>query len=162
MDNQQAEHNQIIHEFIKMHPRATLASHGPEETINLANVFTYIDSNFFLYCVTRPDHRKHTNIHNDPNVSLLFTDDDSIKQAECIGKAYVVDEATSIANILPDIQNVLIEHKSQYWIPPVAQIEGSGYLVLKIVPDSITYRSYSRGVTAADFEELTAVLEGSM
>lgn len=162
MNNQEAENNRKVHDFIKAHPCATLATHGTQGAINLANVFVYVDHNFFFYIVSRPEHRKHANIKNDPKVTLLFTDEAGVAQAECIGTGATVEQITSVADILPDIQSVLIEQKSQYWIPPVSQLEADGYVVIKIVPDSVVYRSYSPDGTTADLEEISVVLEGTI
>ncbi len=162
MDTQQANDNRTVYEFITNNPCGTIATHGDEGRINLANVFAYVDNNFFLYIVTRPDHRKSLNIKEHPQTSLIFTDQNDVTQVEVIGVGKPVDETESVAELLPNIQEVLTRHKSAYWVPPVSQIEGENYAVVKIVPESITYRSYAKDGTEPALKEISVLLEGSL
>lgn len=144
MDNKEAEDNKHVLDFMREHPCATLATHGKEGRINLANVFAFVDDNYFLYVVSRPDHRKHQNVVEHPQVSLMFTDQEGVQQAECIGVGKTVERIETLADMLPNLQKILIEHKSEYWVPPVAQLEADGYVVIKIVPELMVYRTYAQ------------------
>lgn len=162
MNNQEAENNRKVFEFITDNPCGNIATYGQDGRINMANVFAHIDTHFFLYIVSRPEHRKHANIQNHPPVSLLFTDKEGVAQAEYIGIAKTVEETKTVADMLPSIQKVLIEQKSEYWIPPVSQLEADGYVVIKIVPESIVYRSYVKNNAETHLEEISVILESSV
>lgn len=155
MNTPPIETTQKVQAFIKQFPCGTIATQNATGGIDLANVFVHIDDDSTLYLISRPDNRKHANLETHPEVSLLFTDQMSLTQTEVSGVATIMTEAAAVTRVLPAIQTVLIDHTPKHRTPPVSQLTGDGYVVIKIVPERITYRSYSPYATKEDLEEIT-------
>lgn len=154
--------NQTIYDFMTMHPCVALATYSSLLEINLAHVFTYVDDRLNLYFVSRPEHRKVKNLDENDSVSCLFYDDTRIAQVEYIGSAEKVADTDELVNILSKLQLVISNHKTGYWSPPVSQLEGDGYVIVKVVPKSITYRKYESSGTGSEKDEITAQLENEI
>lgn len=136
--------NAEAHEFIVRNPCATLATAMEGKTADLAHVFVYLDFGFKAHFLSKIETRKIKNLQKNPHVNLLFSDKGSLEQVEFSGNARVVDDPEEILNILPKIQDVVADARSDYWSPPLSQVPGNGYCVVEITPMSIVYRNYKR------------------
>lgn len=158
MDYLTQSKNQVIYDFIKQHPGAVLATIGGDGAINMANVLTAVDERFRLYAISRPGNRKITNINTHPSVTLMFTDALSATQVEYIGTAEVLEAQHDVSSALTMLHEVTSDAAAPYWVPPVSQLEDSGYVVIRVTPEHIVHRSYSRPGIGREHEETQAVL----
>jgi general stress protein 26 len=131
-------------EFIGKHSCAVLATKGAERQIDLAYVCVVVEPDMTLYFMSKIETRKMENISRDSEVVMMFSDVDALQQIELRGSAEVLSHTDSIVGIFPRLQDVIKARRFEQWLPPVAQTPGEGYAVVRVVPDSLTYRDYKR------------------
>lgn len=147
------QNNQRVHDFMRTHPCVTVATQGVS-TIDLATVFVFVDEVFNLYFLSRPAQRKCVNAEARPIVSAMFVDTDKVEQVEYQGASQIVLEPTTVAKVLPELEKIMSMHKCKYWIPPVSQINDSGYVLVKVIPERIVYRVYAATAGERDAAEI--------
>lgn len=145
--------NLTIMNFMKSHPLVTLATKDAGGALHLAHVFVYVDEDCSLYFVSRPDHRKAENIFINPGVSILFSDQVTVEQIQYTGTAAAIDDTEDVWKPMTELHKVVSKQKTNYWVPPVSQIDGDGYVMFKVTPDKITYRKYEDSETSDDMAE---------
>ena len=133
-----------VHDFVKRRSCVILATAREESAPDLAHAFVYTDVAFTGYFLSKIETRKIDNISKNPHVSVMFSDRDSLQQVEYLANAKIIDDTKQIVAILPKIQDIISESRSEYWVPPVTQVPGSGYCIVELTPMSVTYRDYSR------------------
>ena len=129
--------------WIQSQPVATLATVSFAGMPQLATVYTDIDDNYYCYLVTRQDTRKYENLRHTKAVSLSWFDASRLVTCEISGEAHVVRSGKEVSAIITRLQKMILEQKSGYWIPPVGQINGGDYVVLRVIPDLVRYADYS-------------------
>jgi general stress protein 26 len=130
-------------QWIHEQPVATLATVSFAGMPQLATVYTYIDEKYLCYLVTKQDTRKYENLKHSKAVSLSWFDAAELVTCEISGEAYVVHSSEEVASAIARLQELVLKQKSGYWIPPVGQMSGSDYVVLRVTPELVRYVDYS-------------------
>lgn len=138
------EKNSDVYDFMGRNPCPVLSTVNAKHEIDLAHVFVYIDLKFNLYFTSKIETRKVMNVEDTKSVVLLFSDRGQLQQVEYKGEGAVLTDAEEIMRVWPKITDIIQKNRSEYWTPPLSQVPGEGYAIVKITPDSVLYRDYAR------------------
>jgi len=142
--------------WLAKHPVATLATTAVDGKPQMATVYTYIDQNHHCYLITTEETRKYKNVQYAPAVALSWFDVIDMKTCEIAGTASIVQSGEEVLAAITHLQELITKQKQGYWIPPVGQLEGGNYAVLRILPDLVRYADYS---STAELDPQPQVLE---
>jgi nitroimidazol reductase NimA-like FMN-containing flavoprotein (pyridoxamine 5'-phosphate oxidase superfamily) len=134
---------QTVLDWLTDHSVATISTISAENKPQTAVVYTYVDTNYHCYFVTKETTRKYENLTKNKVISIAWYDKQMLTICELTGEAYVVQAGEGVAVAITHLQEVMMEQKTEYWTPPVGQIEGAQYAVFRVVPDQINYVDYS-------------------
>ncbi len=121
----------------------TFSSVSSNGTPQAAAVYVYMQSDFTSYCVTRESTRKYANVMDNSLVSISVFDENVLIFGEVSGDAEVIRNTNDVREVLPELQKIITARKSDYWIPPVSQLEGDAYVFFKITPQNIHFTNYA-------------------
>lgn len=134
---------QEVLNFLRSHQLMTFSSvssiGAPESSV----LYMYVDDEFNTYCLTREATRKYVNVMTNDMVSIITVDEDSVEVAEIIGRAKVVCDNEEITRVTEELHKIVAVRKSEYWLPPVDQIDGEVYVLIKVVPTMVKYVDYA-------------------
>lgn len=132
----------IAYSFFKQHPLVTLSTISTDGVPQHAAMYVYFDDHMQGYFATRDTTRKFANLKHNPTVVLSVHDENVLMFGEITGTATILESTDEVANILPELQKIVESRKSSYWVPPVAQLEGEGYVFFKLAPSEVTFVNY--------------------
>jgi len=139
---QSATDRAAIIKFIQSRPIATIASvneHGAPES---APIFFFIEDDFACTFVTKVETRKYRNFLQRPSASLLVVDEQQFALAEIKGLVETVDDPHTVIKMIEKFQELVGSQKGGYRVPPLSQISAGKYVVCKLFPNIVTFRSF--------------------
>jgi uncharacterized pyridoxamine 5'-phosphate oxidase family protein len=139
----------VVESFFHQHPLMTLATVASDGTPQTAAVYVYFDQDMNGYLVSRESTRKFHNISTNQIAVVSVHDEHVLMFGELTCRAEVVQNEALVAEVLPKLQDIVASRKNDYWIPPVAQMEGDTYVFIKLVPQTALFVNYDR-VAAPD------------
>ena len=134
----------MVHSFFASHPLETLVTLSPEGRPQSAAVYIFIDAGMYCYCVTRKSTRKYNNVLTHGTALLSAFDENTLMCGELWCDAEVLTVPEEIDRITFELQRVVASRRSSYWVPPVSQLEGTGYEIIKMRPRSVTFVNYEK------------------
>lgn len=129
-------------QYIKSHDLAVLSTVDRTGNVFGAVVYYSVDLNNNLYIITKSETTKSRNIFAQSQVAVTIHETGSLQTLQLQG----------IAEIETDIQikervfNALIKprnYNNGKQLPPVANINGGAYMVIKIIPLSVKFNDYT-------------------
>jgi nitroimidazol reductase NimA-like FMN-containing flavoprotein (pyridoxamine 5'-phosphate oxidase superfamily) len=133
----------LVLNWLQNNALATIATISAEQIPQSSVVYAHVDANYCCYFVTKETTHKYQNILRNKSVSVSWCDEESLVTCEMNGEAHIVYATDTVTTVIARLHKSVVSQKSGYWIPPVGQIDGSQYVVCKIVPDKITYIDYA-------------------
>lgn len=133
--------------FLRLNPVATFVSLSSECTPQTATVYVYVDNEFNCYCLTKASTTKYMNIESRRTVALSFFNEEELVTCEIEGIAYALTAGEDVVAAVTQLQEVIASRRSGYWVPPVSQIDGSQFVVIKVVPLHISFSNYGNAMT---------------
>src|SRR3989344_5842973 len=70
----------------------------------------------------------YVNVMTNDMASVITVDEDSVEVAEIIGRASVVSDNEEVTRVSEELHKIVAERKSEFWLPPVDQIDGEVYV----------------------------------
>lgn len=137
------KNKKIAFQFLKYHPLMTLSTVSSSGVPQSAVVYVYLKDDFTAYFVSAGSTRKYANIMENDNVSLSAHDENVLIFGELLGTSEVLRDQVVIKEILPELQKIIAARKSDYWVPPVTQLEGDEYVFFKVNPYHIHLTNYT-------------------
>src|SRR3989344_5308785 len=92
------------------------------------------------------------------SVMYMYVDEDSVEVAEIIGRASVVSDNEEVTRVTEELHKIVAERKSEFWLPPVDQIDGETYVLIKVVPTMVKYVDYAdaaKGIVVVEPKYIT-------
>ena len=129
--------------FLRSHQLMALSTVSPIGAPESSVLYMYVDDEFNTYCLTREATRKYVNVMSNDMASIITVDEDSVEVAEITGRASVVYDEDEIARVTEELHKIVAVRKSEYWLPPVDQIDGDVYVLIKVVPTMVKYVDYA-------------------
>ncbi|MEY2665484.1 MAG: Pyridoxamine 5-phosphate oxidase [Candidatus Parcubacteria bacterium] len=136
------EEQRLVRKFFAQHPLVTVSTLSSSGIPEHSAMYLYMDGIMDCYIATRETTRKYENIKNNNVVVISTHDEDVLMFAELQCEAEIVEDAGTIADILPKLQEVVFARKPGYWIPPVAQLEGEHFVFIRCTPKKVTFVNY--------------------
>ena len=134
----------IVFSFFREHPLMTLSTVGEDGVPQSAVVYVYMDDDMNCYCASRTTTRKYENIGKNSTAVLSTFDENVLMFGELRCEATIMGEGEEVAQIMPSLQKIIASRKSSYWVPPVAQLEGEGYVFFKLTPKKVLFVNYEQ------------------
>lgn len=134
----------MIYGFFRQHPLVTLSTISDDGVPENAAVYIYMDDEMNAYCVTRENTRKFRNINNNTIATISAYDENVLMFGEIQCEASALENPNDISVIMPELQKIIFSRKSDYWVPPVAQLEGEGYVFIKLQPKKALFSNYEQ------------------
>jgi|GEM_PF-921420 len=174
MQIDQKDREQIA-QFVRRHPLGVISTLTERNSLNSSAVYVWCDESLSFYFSTKTNTQKYQNLMQYGQASLVVVDPRTLEEVQLVGRASKIDDMQKIAEALDtfrkivakestlwvtpahEMTNGVLESKIQHWIPPVSQLAGGEYVVFKIEPVELRYRSYESGETRANaFQEISA------
>lgn len=137
----------ILLSWLQAHPAATIATLSEAGAPELAVVYTHVDEDFRCHFISKESTRKYKNISSNRTATLSWFDETTLTTCEIAGEAYVVDDNKEAALMVTHMQELVINKKTQYWTPPMGQLEGGQYVVFRVEPRAVHYVDYTEAST---------------
>ncbi len=131
-----------VFEWLQDHPLASIATLTTEGQPTMAAVYTYIDEKFNCYFVTKVVTRKSFNLSENEKIGVLWCDEENLSVCEMNGKAHELLVKEEVARVITRLLEITSYIRSAYWVPPVAQLKGSQYIVYRVDPEEINFTNY--------------------
>jgi general stress protein 26 len=112
-------------------PLGVLATISKDGVPHATSVFYIADEQLNLYFLAREGSKKYENILANPHVAFVVTEENPPKTIQFEGTAQMVTDAHEENAYFSKLIKRATEHSA---IPPVAQMEGSKMLFIKITP----------------------------
>jgi hypothetical protein len=134
----------LVYGFFRQHPLVTLSTVSEAGVPQNAAVYIYMDDDMNCYCVTRQNTRKFRNVEANTIATISAYDENVLMfgELQCIAKPLTNPEEISV--VMPELQKIIFSRKSDYWVPPVAQLEGEGYVFIKLEPQKALFSNYEQ------------------
>ena len=129
--------------FLEEHTLGTLATINSRGIPNLATVFFFVDKDFSCYFITKENTRKLENIQEREVSTLLCSSEDDLTSIELMGATEILTDTLSIVKIIERFQELVLNRKAGYWVPPISQLNAGQYVVCKFIPNSARMVVYS-------------------
>lgn len=127
-------------QFLKSHSLAALATVANDNVPHVASVYYVVDDELNIYCVSREGTRKFQNIKQNPNVSLVITDEETAETVQLTGRADTGLEGEEESKVLERLWRVTVEKTS--WPAPVVKINKGGISVVRIRPSELVFGDF--------------------
>lgn len=148
-----------VTDFLKANHVAVLATaNGQLATPHAAAVFYATDSHMNLYFLTKEQTAKSQNIQSNPQVALVIFDTPMLKTAQITGKAMVVQDDDMMQRAL-ELMNKFAERLADSKATPLSKLDAGGYILYKVVPQSIRLWDYKYGTPSTLFDIATPAEE---
>jgi general stress protein 26 len=129
--------------FLKGHDLAVLSTVDRTGNVSGAVVYYLMDSNGFIYILTKTDTTKARGIMAHGQVSLTIHESGTLQTAQLQGEAEIeTDEKTRQAVMTQIIKPR--PYRGEMHLPPVTKLKDGEYTVIRIRPTTINYRDYSK------------------
>lgn len=148
----------VAHSFFVHHPLGVLSTLGESGDIETASIYFAIDDKYNCYFVTKDSTRKYKNIIDRRQATLTVFEENILMFGEVRGRAEAVDNTDEAVAKMTLLQDTIASRKAEYWVPPVSQIQTGNFLVMKLVPESVTFINYSTSETAEHIDPVKIVL----
>jgi len=129
--------------WLRNHPVATIATLSADNKPKMSVVYTFVDTDYQCYFVTKETTIKYQNLRKNSAISLSWCDQKNLTKCEVNGVAHLVQSGEEVVAAITHLQKIMINQKAEYWTPPVGQIEGTQYIIFRVVPSQVTYADYS-------------------
>jgi general stress protein 26 len=139
---EQEKERELAYGFFRQHPLMTVSTVSSDGVPQNAAVYVYMDKGMNCYFATRANTRKAANIQANSVATLCAYNENLLMFGEVSGTATLLEDKEEVAALLPKLQKILESRKSTYYIPPVAQLEGDGYVFFKVTPKTVTFANY--------------------
>ncbi|MCA9325341.1 hypothetical protein KDA23_04735, partial [Candidatus Saccharibacteria bacterium] len=93
--------------------------------------------------VTKSDTRKCKNVLERASGALLSFCESTLTSAEVSGELQVLYDPLEVTQAIERFEEMAEARKPGCWVPPIAQVKAGQYVVLKLLPRVILYRSYA-------------------
>jgi nitroimidazol reductase NimA-like FMN-containing flavoprotein (pyridoxamine 5'-phosphate oxidase superfamily) len=120
-----------------------------------AAAYVYVDDEFVAYILSRAETRKIANIEAGEAVVFFVADVDTFEQIEFHGTGSVMFDSKETAKSLEKIQSIVTKDQQRYWVPPATQVPGEKHVLVKIKPQRIIHREYSKAVMPDQIKQKT-------
>jgi uncharacterized protein YhbP (UPF0306 family) len=129
--------------YLQAHELAVFSTFDTRGVISGAVVYYSIDKNNNIYIVTKSHTKKAQNILTSGQVALTVFEPTGLQTVQLQGMASIEKNEEVQAQVF----NKLV--KNRYYsekidLPPVTKIKQGAYTIIKIVPQSIKFRDYSK------------------
>jgi nitroimidazol reductase NimA-like FMN-containing flavoprotein (pyridoxamine 5'-phosphate oxidase superfamily) len=131
-----------IYNFLRKHDLATIGTLNRKKQPILAAVYYYIDDEYNLYFVTKTNTRKYRNLKDNPAVGVVVVDEKKRFTVSAEGLAKEVSDEDAQVNIMNELAKVRGDSNSA-WFPPIAQIDGGTYVLIKVDLRHVTMADYA-------------------
>ncbi len=131
-----------VHGFVLRNPLATIATINQEGDAELAGVYLCPDQDDVYYFVTRSSSRKFMNIMRTHQATVLCMGEEELTMVEMDGRVDAVTDTEVSARAVAAFQKISAARKKEYWVPPVSQLPGDHFIVMRFVPGRITYTHF--------------------
>jgi general stress protein 26 len=129
--------------FLAENDLAVLSTISRTGVVNGAVVYYTMDSDGFVYILTRSESTKARGVIAHGQVALTVHEPGTLKTAQVQGMARVETDQS----IREDIFNKIIKprpYQGESHMPPVTKLKNGSYMVIKITPTSIRYNDYTK------------------
>lgn len=148
----------LILGFFRQHPLAVVSTVSQEGVPNSSCVYQWIDEDLTTYFVTTDQTRKINNIQAGSKVSVLAYDENVLISSQIHGIAELLSADGENEKITNEIRNIIVSRKSGYFAPPIEQLPGEKYVLVKVKPLAANFANYS----ASSDSEVPATFELSL
>lgn len=163
----QTEKDKIV-EFVHRNSLGVVSTISKEYTPAGATVYLSVTKDLNFYFMTRAETDKAQNIIESPNVALTVYDARTLEALQVQGLAKIVTEPNEIHEAMGSLQKTIGEEKKFWrkaveeilpsvshedtskWIPPLAQLNKGGHVVIKVQPHWVRFRTYESDKTNAE------------
>ena len=122
----------------------TLATISESGDAHSAAVYVYLTPDLTCYFVTKTATDKFKNIKKNAKATLSTYDENFLMFGELVGEAQQLESEEEVNTIILELQKVFESRKSSYWAPPVTQITGGEYVIIKVSPRQINYTNFEQ------------------
>ncbi len=129
--------------FLRKHPFGTIATLTREGHPELASIYTITMDDLVMYFITKTKTRKLKNLLKNEQVAFMVSDERTLTTVEVSGKAFAVSDTMEYAQAFDAYHTLFSSRPGMKWLPPIAQIKSGVYIACKIIPEHITYRTFS-------------------
>ncbi len=157
MNMNEMDRRQVL-AFLRSHQLMALSTVSPIGAPESSVMYMYVDDDFNTYCLTREATRKYVNVMTNDMASVITVDEDSVEVAEIIGRASVVSDNEEVTRVTEELHKIVAERKSEFWLPPVDQIDGEVYVLIKVTPTMVKYVDYAdaaKGIVVVEPKYIT-------
>jgi len=139
--------HQLVFSFFRQHPLVTVSTISDDGAPQNAAMYMYMDEQMNCYIASREGARKSENIKQRKIATISTYDENVLMFGELFCEAELVTDITEVANLLPKLQEIIFSRKSAYWVPPIAQQEGEGFVFFKLTPKKVTFVNYEKSTS---------------
>jgi Pyridoxamine 5'-phosphate oxidase len=136
--------HQLVYSFFRQHPLCTLSTVSEEGIPQTAAVYVYVDAQMQCYIATRESTRKANNIKKNNIAVISGYDENVLMFGELSCSAELLTAEEDVAMVLPELQKIVASRKDAYWVPPVAQLKGEGFILYRLTPKKVTFMNYDK------------------
>jgi general stress protein 26 len=120
-------YNQIL-SYVDKNPIATLSTINPDGSPHGAIVYVVADDyRHVIYCLTKTQTRKYTNLKKYPSVSLTIVRPSDNSTLQTSGRAFEVHDMKIIDSVMKKVAQITAV--APEWLPPLSKLN-AGELVL--------------------------------
>lgn len=154
-----SERNQMIYDFLHMHPVGVLASADPNGDPHGAVIYASVAENFDITFTTKRDTKKHENLQFNPRVMIVIFEEHSQTTVRITGVAEQVKDEKEATKIFRSTLKAAIE-TSESGVPPVSKIYAGPYIAYRVQPSEIRMAVFIRP-ERGELEEMYEIIEFS-
>ena len=117
--------------YMDDHPIATLSTIDPNGNPSGAIIYICTDPEQpMVYFVTKQETKKYQNLRDRHNVSLTIVSPSENSTLQAEGKAFEIEDATTINMVMEKITLGNISAKD--WLPPIAKLHAGAYVIVGV------------------------------
>lgn len=128
--------------FVKEHDLAVLSTTDKNGNVHGAVVYYVVDSENFIYILTKAESTKAKNIFGGSSIALTIHEPGTLQTAQIQGKAQIESDLEKRVEIYEQIVK-LRPYRGKMQLPPVTKLEQGAFTILRISPTNIHYSDYS-------------------
>lgn len=128
--------------FVKEHDLAVLSTADKNGNVHGAVVYYVVDSENFIYILTKAESTKAKNIFGGSSIALTIHEPGTLQTIQIQGKAQIESDLEKRVEIYEQIVK-LRPYRGKMQLPPVTKLEQGAFTILRISPTNIHYSDYS-------------------
>lgn len=142
--------------FLRNNTTGVIATVTPASLPQSAAISFHVDDDLNIFFLTREESQKFRNLGKNKNISLTVFEDKVLPTSVHLdGEAEIIESESQKL----EIKKILIERSwNEAYLPPVMRQEGSGIVLIKIIPKKATWFRFVKNSHQAELERLD--LEG--